>query len=375
MRSEIEKLRKKRHQRVALHEVRRASRNEFLKKLIGQENEGGALRIRPEELRTNQIELENRAFAAAIFMSDAKNYQTIQRAMYGHFENPIFCAYSNCTYMLANLPYGCRQDQEKEHLEAFCACREELRGALGCSRAFHHLERLQSAILYAIRDRNATFYQQPLEEFVLSERRAESVEQFIMRAAVKIEDGEIQDGCREIEKLLAYAAAERPRVSFLVEPLGQLVQALGHKVGFDFQKEGEQIVDAHSFPEVLEKTDRVIRQAMRATRRYSDPIQRALGYINEHFSEDISLNTVADVVYLNRDYLSRQFKKEVGVNFSEYLMNYRMERAKRLLEQSSLRISDVALQVGISNMSYFSTVFHKVFGCSPNEMRKNAGRR
>ena len=106
VRSEIEKLRKKRHQRVALHEVRRASRNEFLKKLIGQENEGGALRIRPEELRTNQIELENRAFAAAIFMSDAKNYQTIQRAMYGHFENPIFCAYSNCTYMLANLPYG-----------------------------------------------------------------------------------------------------------------------------------------------------------------------------------------------------------------------------------------------------------------------------
>ena len=42
-----------------------------------------------------------------------------------------------------------------------------------------------------------------------------------------------------------------------------------------------------------------------------------------------------------------------------------------MLENSSLRISEVALRVGITNMSYFSTVFHKVFGCKPNDVRKN----
>ena len=96
---------------------------------------------------------------------------------------------------------------------------------------------------------------------------------------------------------------------------------------------------------------------------YSAPIQKAIDYIGFHFTEDISLNTVADFVYLNRDYLSRQFKKEVGINFSEYLMRLRMNRANQLLETTNMRISDIALSVGITNMSYFSTVFHKSFGC------------
>ena len=49
-----------------------------------------------------------------------------------------------------------------------------------------------------------------------------------------------------------------------------------------------------------------------------------------------------------------------------------MEQAKQLIERTSLRVSDIALEVGIPNMSYFSTVFHRVFGCSPNEARRSA---
>ena len=105
---------------------------------------------------------------------------------------------------------------------------------------------------------------------------------------------------------------------------------------------------------------------------YSAPIRKALDYIALHFSEELSLNTVADFVYLNRDHLSRQFKKEVGVNFSEYLMDLRLKEAKKLLETTNLRISDVALRVGITNLSYFSTVFHKAFGSTPNEFRKRS---
>ena len=51
-------------------------------------------------------------------------------------------------------------------------------------------------------------------------------------------------------------------------------------------------------------------------------------------------------------------------------MSLRMKEAKRLLETTSMRISDIALHVGITNMSYFSTVFHKTFGCKPNDVRK-----
>ena len=104
---------------------------------------------------------------------------------------------------------------------------------------------------------------------------------------------------------------------------------------------------------------------------YSEPIRKALDYIGLHYAEDISLNSVADVVYLNRDYLSRQFKKEIGINFSEYLMNLRMQKAHQMLETTNMRISDVAMGVGITNISYFSTVFHKTFGYKPNAVRKH----
>ena len=103
--------------------------------------------------------------------------------------------------------------------------------------------------------------------------------------------------------------------------------------------------------------------------RYSKPIQNALEYIEEHYAEDISLNSAADFVFLHRDYLSRQFKKEVGINFSEYLINIRLNHAKELLESTTMRISDISISVGIPNLSYFSTLFSKKFGRSPASFR------
>ena len=91
--------------------------------------------------------------------------------------------------------------------------------------------------------------------------------------------------------------------------------------------------------------------------------------MEQHYAEDLTLNMVADHVFLNREYLSRRFKQEVGMTFSEYLTAHRLKRAKELLETTGLRISEVASQVGIPNVSYFSTIFRKEFGCSPSDLR------
>lgn len=94
-------------------------------------------------------------------------------------------------------------------------------------------------------------------------------------------------------------------------------------------------------------------------------------YIDSHYSEEIKRETLAEMVYLNTDYMSRIFKKELGISISAYLMQKRVEEAKKLLSQSDLPINTVSIYVGYSNFSYFTKMFKENTGYSPLEYRRN----
>jgi len=100
----------------------------------------------------------------------------------------------------------------------------------------------------------------------------------------------------------------------------------------------------------------------------------------EHFilenieKQNLTREDIAQHVYLNPDYLTRVFKKEKGMTISDYLQLQRMEYAKKLLENTGLSISDVALQSGYSNISYFSTLFKKAVKMNPSDYRRTNNR-
>ncbi len=96
----------------------------------------------------------------------------------------------------------------------------------------------------------------------------------------------------------------------------------------------------------------------------------AVEYINAHYREQISLEQAAAQVYLNPEYFSRAFKAEVGQTFVNYLTDVRLKASVRLLENTALRVQDIAQQVGYYNASYFSTTFKKKYGMSPYEYRR-----
>ena len=102
-------------------------------------------------------------------------------------------------------------------------------------------------------------------------------------------------------------------------------------------------------------------------------IEIAKRYIAEHYREDIGRNQVAARVYLTPEYLVKKKKKTEGINIKEYIYQLRIQEAKRLLA-GNVRVSEVAQIVGFDNFAYFSTVFKKVTGLSPNEYKK-AGER
>ncbi len=101
-----------------------------------------------------------------------------------------------------------------------------------------------------------------------------------------------------------------------------------------------------------------------------DPIEFAVGFIRRNLSKNISRADVAGTVHLSEEYFSRLFRQETGDTFKDFVLMEKMKEAKKLLAGSRLSVSIVASKVGYDNFSYFSKVFKKVTGCTPQEYRK-----
>ena len=102
-------------------------------------------------------------------------------------------------------------------------------------------------------------------------------------------------------------------------------------------------------------------------------ISIVLKYIDDNYGNFISLEKVAEVIGLNPVYLSYLFKKIKKVNFSEYLNKVRLEKAEELLIGSTLKIGEISEKVGYKDARYFSSLFKKRTGMSPNEYRNKKG--
>ncbi|KRF06792.1 two-component system response regulator [Paenibacillus sp. Soil766] len=93
-------------------------------------------------------------------------------------------------------------------------------------------------------------------------------------------------------------------------------------------------------------------------------------YVEENFSYELTLASLADMFHLNETYLSGLFKQNVGVTFSDYVTRLRLNRALVLLKESELKLTEIATLVGYSSSSYFSTAFKKFYGKGPKEYRE-----
>jgi len=98
-------------------------------------------------------------------------------------------------------------------------------------------------------------------------------------------------------------------------------------------------------------------------------IAKAKRFIEEHHTEDLSLGQVAQTVHTSIFYFCKLFKKVTGINFTEYVSRTRAEKAKNLLLNPNLRVSEIAYEVGFQSLTHFNRVFKKIVGESPTEYR------
>jgi two-component system, response regulator YesN len=98
---------------------------------------------------------------------------------------------------------------------------------------------------------------------------------------------------------------------------------------------------------------------------------KAIRYMKEHYAEKLSLNEVAEMQYISPWHLSKILKRDTGQNFVDIINIIRIDNAKKLLKNPALKIYEISERIGFSDIAYFSRMFKKVAGMTPNEYRKS----
>ena len=99
-------------------------------------------------------------------------------------------------------------------------------------------------------------------------------------------------------------------------------------------------------------------------------VNKIKAYVAENINHTITLEILSEVAELSPNYISTLFYKETGINFKDYLISVRIDKAKELLKNTQLKIYEVANAVGYEDTRYFSDVFCRIAGCLPSQFRK-----
>ena len=101
-----------------------------------------------------------------------------------------------------------------------------------------------------------------------------------------------------------------------------------------------------------------------------DKIKMVLSYIREHYSDIISVQDMAELCHYSQSHFMKFFKNAMGMGFTQYLNDYRLESAGKMLLATSNSILDIAMETGFDNLSYFNRMFKRKYGVTPGRYRK-----
>lgn len=188
---------------------------------------------------------------------------------------------------------------------------------------------------------------------------------------------------REIERFIDQLVQNQTINAMVLNQLWQdLVQALysylnmegmqAHKLFSDEQSITLSAQANHSVRDLLEWANYAVNKAVNHAEKVKQSdtvVQSVQKYIAQHIDQDLSRETIADMVFLNPDHLSRLFKKETGLSISEYILWERINMAKELLGQKEIPVGVVAASVGYTNFSHFARIFKKYVGVGPSDYR------
>lgn len=204
-----------------------------------------------------------------------------------------------------------------------------------------------------------------MEEYLKNQNRLGFMNYLKQELNIKIslrmlDDEMLKCMCREVQQAV-YGYLARQGI--------QVTQLLGDGDSVSITEKAEQsVIDMLHWVNYL--LDRIFAYE-EEVQRSKDIIDRINQYVHEHYKESIGRNEIGSAFYLVPEYLAKMYKKKTGISLKDYIHEYRIEQAKQLLKNENMRVSDIAAETGFDNYSYFSTLFKKYTGMTPNDYRKS----
>lgn len=274
--------------------------------------------------------------------------ELIQRAVTLHpmLQSLVLSGYDTFQYAQQALKYGVI-----EYLLKPCS-QEELEQAL--LRACHTIDKERKRVLYLYDERR--------------QRVQALTDSFIVLMKSKSDAGQLKKQVKALVNTVeAPSLLQETLIALVTKCIGSGQTEWGMNVITDAMR------SRGSLEELITRTLIRLRREG-GTDRSNDFVRQMVNYINLHYADEaLSLQHIADkVVYMNADYIGREFTRSVGQKFSSYLLATRMERAKLLMRKDpSLHSYEIAEQVGLGeNPHYFSQLFRKYTGVTPKDYRR-----
>ncbi|MFC3746560.1 response regulator [Paenibacillus sp. GCM10012306] len=190
----------------------------------------------------------------------------------------------------------------------------------------------------------------------------------------------LQDSLSELQDkliLLGVTPSTLPRIG---EELVLLLRDLMHSNSQDIPSEyaEENLTHLSTVDELMEQISGMYMSALKQLVQHRKNknrlnLEEIKRFVDQNFTENIKLEALAKSFFVSKEYLSKVFKQEFGLNLTDYMTKLRMERARHLLLHDHLSIKSVAEMCGYEELGYFYRVFKKQFGVAPGEMRKGEG--
>ena len=266
----------------------------------------------------------------------------------------------------------------------------ELHLVIGVSEPIQQAQQLPHALYQAyMAERTRIFgesaevvFARTLPQMLFSaENLAQSELQALSSALESLSEEQLNRVFLTIEKLLMkWSVEQTPQVWKLRNLILERLQKFVHSSGRQIDPEQEEqfrmhsnrvqsrLILSHLLRDRALKIQQVVREAEED--RESLPVRRAKQYVQQKYSEPLTLEEVAGYVGFSPAYFSSIFKKHTDINFSDYLIQIRIEAAKELLRTTDDSVAEVSAAVGYPDDKYFRKLFKKIVCLKPSEYRK-----
>jgi two-component system response regulator YesN len=209
-----------------------------------------------------------------------------------------------------------------------------------------------------------------------NDRQQDNIRRMILDAVTKGNRSELRT---EANAFIAWLYRDKDiSVEDVKVQLLELIVEAGKKVseqGIAVSKQPEyDILHASEKPDLAriftEGLQEICCQPLADDTKMSLAVAKVKKYLDTHFSEDISLDKMAEQVNISPYYFSKLFKQETGTGFNNYLTKIRIEKAKSLLENTDMPIKEICAEIGYQDPNYLSRLFKRWTGLSPTELRE-----